>query len=241
MNRLAGNAKPRGSIALKQVDLGAMTAMAVASLAACRPASQVDQAQTDKVPVATAGAAVIRLDLSPSRAPPVELSHAAANEEFGIRAVFPGGSAVCEARSGSRPVGFFADIDRARDCESPEVDGLVRMIGIRAGYNALLATSAQGKAHCPGEIVSPDMSPDLREFAFPGMESVSCASREKDGQIWVEVAALGGALDHNDPPDPPTTHSVIYTSLLATHGEHLREDLALYREFLRRLRFLPLE
>ena len=211
---------------------------------AAGPVVQEDERDKDlrpEVPAAANAAAESPLDLSLDSVSFAELNHVAANEEYGIHALFPEGSVVCEARSWEHPVGLFADIDRARDCDAPFVDRLVRMIGINAHYNAYFGTSIQRELPCEAGSLPSGMSLDFREFAFQGMESLSCASLEKDGQIWVHVAGLGGGLSHNDPPEAPVTHLVVYSSSLGTHREHLREDLALYREFLRRLRFSPAE
>ena len=234
--------EPRPEI--RAIGLVAVTAMLLASLTACRPAGQDEQDKDlrPEVPAAAANAAAgSPLDLSLDSVSFAELNQVEDLEEFGVHAFFPEGSVVCEARSWEHPIGLFADIDGARDCDNPQVDRLVRMIGVLAHYNAYFGTSVQYELRCAAGSLPPGMSLDLREFVFRGMESLSCVRLEKDGQIWVEVAGLGGGLNHNDPPEAPITHRVVYTSRLGTHREYLREDLALYREFLRRLEFSPVE
>ena len=233
-------ASSRTRSTIKAIVSSVATAMVVAGPAACRPAAVNVQADSERAPV-TAEGAIAPLDLSLDSASFPELNQLAANEEFGIRAAFPAGAVVCESRSGSRLVGLYADIDRARDCEYPEVKGLVRMIGVRASYNSSFRTSAGDQLPCAPGSAPAYMMLDFREFVFRGIDSVSCMSRDKDGQIWVVVAALGGPLDQNEPPDPPVTHRVRYRSTLGTHAAHLREELALYRAFLRRLSFVPVE
>lgn len=218
-----------------------LIAMVVVALSACGPNVPDGQELSEKFRFAGKAGADAPLELSLDTASFADLSQPAVNEEFGIHAFFPEGSVVCQARSGDHPVGFGTDLDRNSDCDNPRGDRLVRIVGVQASYNTGMRTSAEGQLPCAPGTAPPYMGLDFRQFVFQDLGSISCMTRDKEGQILVGVAALGGGVLQNEPPDPPTTRQILYWSILGTDAGHLREDLALYREFLRRLRIVPVE
>jgi hypothetical protein len=177
---------------------------------------------------------------SVSSATASEMDQFKANDEYGIWAFFPRGAVVCEARSWEHPIGFYTFLGEPRECGYPYDPPVARFVQVFAGYNTFFAPTPEGHLPCPDGPLPADVNVELRGLVLQSMDSFTCASAEENGRIVVGVSGMGGGPNIQGPGEPQT-ESVLYSALLSTRAEHLDEDLDLFRDFVRRLRFFPAE
>ena len=167
-----------------------------------------------------------------------EMDQFKANDEYGIWAFFPRGAVVCEARSWQHPIGFYTFLGETRECGHPYDPPVARFVQVFAGYNAFSAPTPKDHMPCPDGQLPADLNVELSGLVLQSMDSFTCASAEGHGRITVAVSAMGGGPNIAGPGEP-RTERVLYSALLSTRAEHLDEDLSLFRDFVRRLRFFP--
>lgn len=172
-------------------------------LAACQP-SGPDEAKAPNTP-------------PPARTAVTSTGAPSVNAEYGVSAVFPTGSRVCESLSGEHPHGFYTRLgDPGMACvpssDPPKVSSLV----IWADYNAGVQTVEDlSDPTCPNR--APSM-PDGTSLAFPGHTSMVCETRLANGDVEVSVrTCLGTQVDAFAGPNGDETHTVpalVYTAYL---------------------------
>ena len=214
-------------------------ALLLVLLTACGSPGRDEREGAAAVPEAAADATADHRNASSNSMAAAELDQLAVNEEYGIRAFFPRDAVVCVARSWEHPVGLYAFFGEPRECGHPFDEPVPRYVGIYAGYNAFFATSARDHLPCPDGPPPAGVSLDLRDLVLPGLVSHTCAS-VKDGRTVVAVSALGGG-PFSEVESEPSTELILYHALLSTRAEHLSEDLAYFRRFVRLLQFVPVE
>lgn len=202
--------------------------LAAGLLAACQPpAPQKAEAQADPLADALAPRTAVIATTVPF-----------VNEEFGIRAVFPANSRVCEALSGAHPEGFYTRVgDPRMSCapsrDPPKVSAMV----VLGNYNAAFHETME-------EVVGPDcpklnpVEADGRQLGFPGFGSTVCESRTSDGGLEVSVHAFAGSWE--DEPGHAVPR-LIYSAYLSSTTRTEAADRAAFQRFLDQVVLTPPE
>lgn len=158
--------------------------------------------------------------------------HPFENAEVGLRVTFPRGSAVCMARSGDAPRGFFAIYGPGPTCaERPERPA--GFISMNVSFNALFYTRLEQATGDCGPL-SADMRWRLgsRGLPFPGYRSMVCQSYDsKSGMVELSVHALAGPWQDFG-PTRPKSRMAIYVAAMGTTPARLDADLARFRRVL---------
>lgn len=160
--------------------------------------------------------------------------HVYRNEEFGIEAIFPAGSRVCEARSGDHPHGFYVWLSRPTVCNAVRDNSSASAMGIYASGNTSFESSPLAELPCRNGAKPRGILVDLGGLSFRRLYSVSCALRLPDGSLNVVVAAQGGSWASDDNSPEASTPYINYAATLHTRPERLRRDMVLFRQFLAR-------
>ncbi|HZF94380.1 MAG TPA: hypothetical protein VEZ20_05845 [Allosphingosinicella sp.] len=158
-----------------------------------------------------------------------------ANDEFGLRIVFPAGSNVCMTRSGDAPRGFFAIYEGPASCEEPARP--LRFVTVNLSWNALdhrtLEEALDG--HCPAPSPETLRRIGPRPLAMAGLESRLCEVPRPGGGAELFVHSLfdidPAARAHSGAP------SAMVFAALGTDPAHFDEDLARFRAILATIRF----
>ncbi|HEX8191959.1 MAG TPA: hypothetical protein VF552_03585 [Allosphingosinicella sp.] len=159
-----------------------------------------------------------------------------ANDEFGLRIVFPAGSHVCLTRSGDAPRGFFAIYEGPASCEEPPARPL-RAVTVNLSWNALdhptLEAALEGRCTAPSAQMLRQLGP--RPLAIPGLESRLCEVARRGGGTELFVHSLLD-IDPEREPDPGAPAAMIFAAF-GTDPAHFGEDLARFRAILATVRF----
>jgi len=163
------------------------------------------------------------------------------NEEYGIRAIFPVGSRVCEGLSGAHPHGFFTRVgDDRMECQPSRDLPNLSTLSVWADYNAAFYRTpeeARGD-NCRITGVGDDLiSPQGRPWAFRGLASQTCEAVEGGGRIRIDVLAYAGTQSVGmGEPDAPR---YLYSASLSTTRKTLAADKVVFQRFLDGLVLTP--
>lgn len=172
---------------------------------------------------------------------PVEVSTGQrfVNEEFGISAVFPPDTAVCDAESGTHHHGYYGRPGYRGSLCSPSADTPEAVVlGIHGDYNAAEYRTPRDvrTGDCLSEFPDEAMlAPDGKPFALRTLPSTPCILEEDDDRVTILVTGLAGRR-HGDESGVPT---VTYSAWLTTSRDRLSGDKALFQRFLADLVLTP--
>lgn len=179
----------------------------------------------------------------PECARPAHLSDGTpvANEEYGIQAVFPAGSKVCEGLSGSHPHGFYSRLgDDRMECRPSRDPPNVTALSVWADYNTAFYKTpdeASGEACRTTGVGDRLTAPDGRPFRLKGLASRVCERAGADGAFSIEVTAMVGRWGGDD--EDADAPYVIYTAGLTTTPDRLAADKVVFQRFLDGLVLTP--
>jgi hypothetical protein len=158
------------------------------------------------------------------------------NEDLWLRMWFPRGSLVCMARSGDAPRGFFAIYGPGPNCaEHP--DRQPRFISLYGGYNAMETTRlAEAAGDCPPLSTALRRRLGGEALALPNYPSLVCETATRPGSIEIVVHALAGPWRRAGSAPGRLIRSGDFFAALGTTPAHFDEDLARFRQVLRRIR-----
>lgn len=158
-------------------------------------------------------------------------------EDFGlnISVEFPAELAVCTARSGGQPQGYFVRFEEGPvDCESTSVDPIIGGIGFLVSSNAAFWQSPEEVADglCRNSAAASVGAVDLNELTIPGRSTVACAMRRQDGSTDLFVVTQAGLWPQSpNSPEPPIP-MVNFTAWLHTTDQNVDHDLPTFRSML---------
>lgn len=166
-----------------------------------------------------------------------ESSVTARNEEYGLVTRFPAGKRVCTALSGLHPIGFYIWINRSTDCEAPKPPSTYS-ISITASYNSAFEMSPS--LGCRDSRVPAETEIDMQSLAFPGLQSVRCATSRSDGTLDIVVSAQAGKQSgDNLAPEVLSAPRINYEAWLQTTPARAKADLSIFRQILANTRIEP--
>ena len=208
----------------------AIALLSAGLLAACQPSAPDEPKAPDAV--------------SPARTAVIASGAPVLNAEYGVSAVFPTGSRVCEALSGEHPHGFYTRLgDPEMDCVPSRDPPKVSSMLIWADYNAASqSVEEMGDPTCPNRNVR---APDGTPLGFPGHDSMACETRLANGDVQVSVRThLGTQVDNFTGPNSDetrTTPRFVYTAWLHTTTRTEAADKAVFRQLLNTVALSVLE
>ncbi len=203
---------------------GWIAIVVVLALAACRPAAEPAVGARPPGP--------------PMRTAEIAGQRPFVNEEYGVAAVFPAGSRVCEALSGEHPHGFYTRLgDERMGCRPSDDAPRASAVTVWADYNAAFYGTLEALTGPNCSNPSP-AAPNDRPFAFPGRTSKACETRSANGDITVSVHAFAGSWKSEPGREAPY---LIYSAYLKTTTRTEVADKSLFQRFLKQIVLTPPE